>query len=190
MGIPDHLFCLLRNLYAGQEATVRTGHGKTDCFQIGKGVHQGCIAYLTFMQSTSCEMLGWMNHKLESRLPGEISVASDMQITSPLWQKAKRKMPNRRETSRSRDRCYFLWLQNHCEQWLQPWNRKMLALWKNSMANLDSIFKTRDVTLLATFHRVKGMVFPVVMHECESNHKEGWQLKNKCFRTMVLEKTR
>ena len=43
MGIPDHLTCLLRNLYAGQEATVRTGHGTTDCFQMGKGVHQGCI---------------------------------------------------------------------------------------------------------------------------------------------------
>ena len=43
MGIPDHLACLLRHLYAGQEATVRTGHGKTDWFQIGKGVHQGCI---------------------------------------------------------------------------------------------------------------------------------------------------
>ena len=43
MGIPDHVTCLLRNLYAGQEATVRTGHGTTDCFQIRKGVHQGCI---------------------------------------------------------------------------------------------------------------------------------------------------
>ena len=46
MGIPDHLTCLLRNLYAGQEATVRTGHGATDWFQIGKGVHQGCILSL------------------------------------------------------------------------------------------------------------------------------------------------
>ena len=46
MGIPDHLSCLLRNLYAGQEATVRTGHGTTDWFQIGKGVHQGCILSL------------------------------------------------------------------------------------------------------------------------------------------------
>ena len=56
MGIPDHLTCLLRNLYAGQEATVRAGHGTTDWFQIGKGVHQGCTchpAYLTSMQSTS-----------------------------------------------------------------------------------------------------------------------------------------
>ena len=65
MGIPDHLTCLLRNLYAGQEATVRTGHGTTDWFQIGKGVRQGCIlspAYLTSMQSTSWEMLGWRKH--------------------------------------------------------------------------------------------------------------------------------
>ena len=55
MGIPDHLTCLLRNQYAGQEATVRTGHGTTDWFQIGKGVRQGCIMllYLTSMQSTS-----------------------------------------------------------------------------------------------------------------------------------------
>ena len=56
IGVPDHLTCLLRNLYAGQETTVRTGHGTTDWFQIGKGVRQGCIlspAYLTSMQSTS-----------------------------------------------------------------------------------------------------------------------------------------
>ena len=80
MGIPDHLTYLLRNLYAGQEATIRTGHGTTDCFQIGKGVHQGCIL----------ETLGWKKHKLESRLPGEISITSDMQMTPPLWQKVKR----------------------------------------------------------------------------------------------------
>ena len=70
MEISDHLTCLLRNLYAGQEATVRTGHGTIDWFQIGKGVRQGCIlspAYLTSMQSTSWETLGWRKHKLESR---------------------------------------------------------------------------------------------------------------------------
>jgi len=74
MGIPDHLTCLLRNLYAGQEATVRTGHGPMDWFQIGKGVHQGLYChpvYLTIMQSTPCEMPGWMKHKLESRLLGK-----------------------------------------------------------------------------------------------------------------------
>ena len=81
MGIPDYLTCLLRNLYAGQEATVRTGHGKTDWFQIGKRVRQGLYChpvYLIYMLSTSCEMQGWMKHKLESRLAGEISIASDM----------------------------------------------------------------------------------------------------------------
>ena len=93
VGIPDHLICLLRNLYAGQEATVRTGHGTTDWFQIGKGVRQGCIlspSFLTSVQSTSWETLGWKKHKLESRLPGEISITSDMQMTPPLWQRVKR----------------------------------------------------------------------------------------------------
>ena len=73
-GKADHLTCLLRNLYAGQEATVRTSHGTTDWFQIGKGVLKAVYcypAYLIYMQSTSCEMLGWMKHKLESRLPDE-----------------------------------------------------------------------------------------------------------------------
>ena len=93
MGIPDHLTCLLRNPYAGQEGTVRTGHVTMDWFQIGKAVHQGCIlspCLFNFMESISCEMLDWIKHKLESRLQGEISANSDMQITPPLWQKAKR----------------------------------------------------------------------------------------------------
>ena len=80
IGIPAHLTCFLRNLYAGQEAIVRTRHESTDWFQRGKGVCQGCIL-------SSWETLGWMKHKLESRLPGEISITSDMQMTPPLWQK-------------------------------------------------------------------------------------------------------
>ena len=67
IGISDNFTCLLRNLYAGQEATVRTRYGTIDWFQIGKEVCQGCIqspAYLTYMQSTSCEMPGWMKLKL------------------------------------------------------------------------------------------------------------------------------
>ena len=93
MGIPDHLTCLLRNLHADQEATVRTGHGTTDWFQIGKEYVKAVYchpAYLTHMQSTSWEMLDWRKHKLESRLLGEISITSDMQITPPLWQQEKR----------------------------------------------------------------------------------------------------
>ena len=91
MGIPDHLTCLLRNVYAGQEATVRTGHGTTDWFQIRKGVHQGCILSLClFNLYAEYIMPGWMKHKLESRLPGEILIPSDMQMTPPLWQKVKK----------------------------------------------------------------------------------------------------
>ena len=89
-GIPNHFTCLLRNLYASQEETVRTGHGTTDWLQIKKGKAVYCHpAYLTYMQSTSCEMLGWKKHKLESRLPGEISITSGKQVTPHLWQKAK-----------------------------------------------------------------------------------------------------
>ena len=81
MGRPDHLICLLRNLYAGQEATVITGHGTKDWFKLGKGYIKAAychLAYLTYMQSTSCENVGWMKHKLESRLLGEMSITSDM----------------------------------------------------------------------------------------------------------------
>ena len=84
MGIPDHLTCLLRNLYEGQEATVRTGHGTTDWFQIGKGVRQGCIlspCLFNFCAEYIMRDAGLEKHKLESRLPGEISITSDMQMT-------------------------------------------------------------------------------------------------------------
>ena len=92
-GIPDHQTCLLRNLYAGQKATVRTGHGTTDWFQRGKGVHQGCILspclfnlYAEYIMRKS----GLDEAQLESRLPGEISITSGMQMIPPLWQKVKR----------------------------------------------------------------------------------------------------
>ena len=92
MGIPDHLTCLLRNLYAVQEATVRTGHGTTNWFQIGKGVRQGCVlspCLFNLYAEYIIETLGWMKHKLESRLLGERSITSDMQMTPTLWQKMK-----------------------------------------------------------------------------------------------------
>ena len=92
MGIPDHLICILRNLYEGQEAAVRTGHGTTDWFQLGKKYTKAVYChpvYLTYMQCTSCEMPGWMKHKLESRLLGEISTTSDMQMTPPFGKKQR-----------------------------------------------------------------------------------------------------
>ena len=92
MGIPDHLTSLLRNLYAGQEATVRTGHGTTDWFQIKKGVHQGCILspYLFNLYKEYIIQNARLEHKLDSRLPGKIPITSDMQMTPPLWQKVKK----------------------------------------------------------------------------------------------------
>ena len=92
-GIPDHLTCPLRSLYAGQEATVRTGHGTTEWFQIGKGVHQGCILspclfnlYAEYIMRNA----GLEETQAGSRLLGEISITSDIQRTPPLWQKVKR----------------------------------------------------------------------------------------------------
>ena len=93
MGIPDRLTYLLRNLYAGQKATVRTGHGTTDWFQIGKGVHQGCILspclfnlYADYIMRNA----GLGETQAGIRFLEEISVTSDMQITPPLWPKVKR----------------------------------------------------------------------------------------------------
>ena len=84
MGIPDHLTYFLRNLYAGQEATVRTGHGTTDWFQIGKGVHQGCILsaclfnlYAEYIMRNA----GLDEAQAGIKMPGEISITSDMQMT-------------------------------------------------------------------------------------------------------------
>ena len=89
MGIPDHLTCLLRNLYAGQEATVRTGHGTKDWFQIGKGVHQGYMLspWLFKFNAEYIMRNARFDEKLKSRLLGEISITSDIQMTPSLWQK-------------------------------------------------------------------------------------------------------
>ena len=92
MGIPDHLICLFRNLCASQEVTVRTGHGTTDWSQIGKGVRQGSIlspCLFNFYAEYIMKNAGLEEAKLESRLPGEISITSDMQMTPSLWQKVK-----------------------------------------------------------------------------------------------------
>ena len=93
MGIPDHLTCLLRNLYAGQAATVRTGHGTTDWFQIGKAVCQGCILSPCLFNFYAVSIM--RNTGMEEAQPGikmlaEISITSYMEMTPPLWQKVKR----------------------------------------------------------------------------------------------------
>ena len=93
MGIPDHLTCLLRNLYAGQEATVRPGHGTTERFQIGQGVRQGCIlspCLFNLYAGYIMRNTGLEEAQAGIKTAGEISITSDMQMTPPLWQKVKR----------------------------------------------------------------------------------------------------
>ena len=94
MGIPDHLTCLLRNLHAGQKATVRTGHGTTDWFHIGKGVRQGGILspclfnlYAEYIMRNAAVDEAQAGIKVAGRNTNN----SDMQMTPPLWQKVKRK---------------------------------------------------------------------------------------------------
>ena len=93
MGIPGHLTYLLRNLYAGPEATVRTGHGTTDWFQIRKGIHQGCILspclfnlYAEYIMRNT----GLNEAQAEIKMLGETSITSDMQMTPPYSKKRKR----------------------------------------------------------------------------------------------------
>ena len=92
MGITDHLTCLLRNLYAGQEATVRTGHETTDWFQIRKGIHQGCILSPCLFNLYAEYIM--QNARLDEAQAGikigEISITSDMWMTPTLWQKGKK----------------------------------------------------------------------------------------------------
>ena len=93
MGTSDYLICLLRNLYAGQETTVRTGHGKTDWFHLGKGVRQGCILspglfnlYAEYIMRNA----GLEETQAGIKIAGRNTITSDMQMTPPLWQKMKR----------------------------------------------------------------------------------------------------
>ena len=95
MGIPDHLTCLLRNLYAGQKQQLELDMEQQTGSRLGKEYVKAVYchrAYLTYMQSTPCEMLGWMKHKLESRFLGEKSITSDIQMTPPLMAESEEEL--------------------------------------------------------------------------------------------------
>ena len=151
MGIPDHLTCLLRNLYAGQEATVRTGHATTDWFQIGKGVHQSCILSPCLF-SLYAEYIMWNARldeaqagiKISGRNINNLRYADDTTLMAESEEKLKsllmkvkeesekvdsklnaqktKIMANRWGNNGNSDRLNFGGLQNHCRWWLQPWN--------------------------------------------------------------------
>ena len=148
MGIPDHLICLLRNLYAGQEATVRTGHGTTNWFQIGKRVHQGCILSPCLFKLYAEYIL--RNAGLEEAQAG-IKIA-------------RRNINNLRYADDTTLMGSKITADGDCSHEI----KRCLLLGKKVMTNLDSIFKSRDITLPTKVHLVKAMVFPVVMYGCES----------------------
>ena len=145
MRVPDHLTCLLRNLYAGQEATVRIGHETTDWFQIGKGVCQDCMLspclfnlYATYITWNASMDEAQAGINISARNISNLRYADDT-------------------TFMAESICY---------------ERKICYGRKKVMTNIDSIFKSRDITLSTKVHLVKAMVFPVVMYECES-----WTIK-------------
>ena len=140
LGILDHLTCLLRNLYAGQEATVRTGHGTTDWFQIRKGVCKDCIFspclfnfYAEYIMRNAGLDEAQPGIKIARRNISNLRYADDTTLMAESEKELKsllRKVKEEREKlgiwshhfMANSDRLYFLGLQNHCRWWLWPWN--------------------------------------------------------------------
>ena len=147
--------------------------------------------YLTYIQSISCEIPGWMKHKMESRLHGEISITSIISITLPLWQKVKEESEkvdlklNIQKTKIMASGPITSWqIDGETMKTVRNfmfWGSKITAdgdcsheikrcwlLERKIMTNVDSILKSRDITLPTKVHLVKAMVFPVVMYGYES----------------------
>ncbi|KAB0338533.1 hypothetical protein FD754_024508 [Muntiacus muntjak] len=202
MGIPDHLSCLLRNLYAGQEATVRTGHGTTDWFQVGKGVYQGCILspclfnlYAEYIMRNDGLEEVQAGIKIAGRninnlryADGTTPMAESEEELKSLLMKVKEeseKVGLKLNIQKTKIMAFgpitswqidgetvetvadFIFLGSKitaggdCSHDIK---RRLLHF----MTNLDSILKSRDITLPTKLCLVKAMVFPVVMYGCES----------------------
>ena len=183
MGIPDHITSLLRNLYAGQLATVRTGHGTMHWFKIGKGVRQGCIlspCLFNLYPDYTIWNAGLDDSQAGSKIVGrninnivyaddttlmakwEGAILASNPITSLPWSGWVNNIcfsPNREKVETVKDCSHEI--------------KRCLLLGKIAMTNLDSILKSRDITLLTKVLLVKAMVFPVVMYKYES-----WTIKN------------
>jgi len=209
MGIPDHLTCLLRNVYAGQEPTITTGHGTTDWFQIGKGVLQGCILSLCLFNF--CAEYIMQNARLDEAQAGikiagrninnlryvddTTLMAESKEELKSLLMKVKKDSENvglklniqktkimasspisswqiDGETMEIVTDIIFLGSKITADGDCSHEMKRHLLFGRKVMANLDSILKSRDITLPTKVGIVKAMVFPVVMYGCEN-----WSIK-------------
>ena len=205
MGIPDHLTCLLRNLYTGQEATVRTGHGTTDWFQIGKGVHQGCILspclfnlYAEYIVRNAGLDEAQTGIKISRRNINNLRYGDDTTLIAESDEELKTLLMKGKEESgkvnlklniqKTKIMAFgpvtsweingetmeadFIFLDSKITahgDCSSEFKRRLLIGRKASLlTNLNSILKSRDITLLKKVCLVKAMVFPVVMYGCES----------------------
>ena len=205
MGIPDHLTCLLRNLCAGQEATVRTGHGTIDWFQIGKGVRQGCIlspCLFNFSAEYIMRNAGMEEAqagiKIARRNINNLRYADDTTLMAESEEELKSLLMKVKEesekvglklsiqkmkimasdpitsweingeTGETVSDFIFLSSKITADDDCSHEIKRCLLFGRKVMTNLDSIFKSRDITLPRKVCLVKAMVFPMVMYGCES----------------------
>ena len=205
MGMPDHLNCLLRNLCAGQQETVRTGHGTTDWFQIGKGVCQGCILspclfnlYAEYIMRNAGMEEAQAGIKIASRNINNLRYADDTTLMAESEEELKSFLMKVKEesgkvglklniqktkimasgpitswevdgeTGKTVSDFIFLGSKITADGDCSHEIKRHLLLGRKVLTNLDSILKSRDITLLTKVHLVKAMVFPVVMCGCES----------------------
>ena len=220
VGISDHLTHLLRNLYAGQEVTVRTGNGKTDWYQVGKGVRQGCILspclfnlYAEYIMRNAGLEEAQVGIKFAGRNINSLRYADDTTIMAESEEELKSLLMKVKEESEKvglklniqktqimasgpitswqmdgetvETVADFIFLvskitaDGDCSHEI----KRYLLLGRKVMTNLDSILKSRDITLTTKAHLVKAMVFPVVMYGCES-----WTIKEaECRRIDAFE---
>ena len=209
MGIPDHLFCLLRNLYAGEEATVRTGHGRTDWFQIGKGVCQGCILtpclfnlYTEYIMRNAGLDEAQAGIKTAGRNINNLRYADDTTLMAESEGELKSLlMKGKEDIEKVGLKLNIQKIKIMASGPITSWQidgetvetvndfilggskitvdgdcsheiKRHLLLGREVMTNLDSILKSGDITLSTNVRLIKAMVFPVVMHGCES-----WTIK-------------
>ena len=205
MEIPDHLTCLLRNLYAGQEATVRTGHRTTDWFQIGKGVCQGCILlpclfnlYAEYIMRNAGLEEAQGVIKIAGRNINNLRYADDTTLMTESKEELKSLLMKVKEESEKvglklniqktkimASGPFTSWeIDGETVETVSEFIlggskitadgdgsheiRRCLLLGRKVMTNLDSMLKSRDITLPTKVHLVKAMAFPVVMYGCES----------------------